>query len=48
MKKFEIYGYENSNEIVASVNCNSLDEASAWAKINLGNRGWSRIFEVCE
>ena len=43
MNTYEIYGYENHNDIVATINCDTLDDASAWAKVHLGAKGWSTI-----
>lgn len=43
MNTYEIYGYYNDNEVVATINCNTLNDASAWAFVNLGAKGWSTI-----
>jgi len=43
MNTYEVYGYENYQTVVATINCDTLDEASAWAKDNLGAKGWSSI-----
>ena len=40
---YEVMGYENYQEVVATISCKSLDEASAWATKNLGRKGWSTI-----
>lgn len=46
MNKYEVYGYENYQIVVATINCNTLEEASQWAQSNLGSKGWSTIHQA--